>query len=72
MKLLATYFTSTGNRHYTNTTYRWFDDGNVEITTVTGDDDWDCYNGYDTEDTKKIRFELLSEEIQNRLKANQQ
>jgi hypothetical protein len=69
--LLATYMTHTGDRYYTRTTYRWFDDGDVEVRTVTGDDDWDSYNGYDSESTEIVRFESLSKDIQDHLKANQ-
>ncbi len=53
------------------TTYRWFDDGDVEVRTVTGDDDWDSYNGHDSESTRIVRFESLSKDIQDCWKANQ-
>lgn len=72
MKLLATYSTSIGRRYYTETTYRWFDNGDVEVWTVTGDDDWDTYNGHDTDITTVVLFDSLSKDIQDCLKANQQ
>ncbi len=71
MKLLATYSTCTDGRYYTKQQVRWFDDGDVEVRTVTGDDDWDSYNGHDSESTRIVRFESLSKDIQDCWKANQ-
>ena len=61
---------SEGNRYYTNTTYTWYEDNSATIKVVSGDDDWDCYNGTDSDDTTKTTFDKLPENIQQQLLDN--
>lgn len=70
MNLKAKFFISEGNRYYTNTTYKWYEDNSVTINVISGDDDWDIYSGTDLDETTRTTFDKLPENIQKELLNN--
>ena len=69
-KLLSRHFSYQGNRHYTKTSYRWYDDGTVVIEEASGNDDWDSHSC--TECTvREVQFDGLHQSIKQELLAKQ-
>ena len=66
-KIKAHFTISEGNRHYTDTTYTWHEDNSVTTNVCQGDDDWDSYNGTDSDITTETTFDKLPENIQQEL-----